>query len=76
MILLENGKPKRLTVYVDMMTDQTNEAEKNAFEERLVKKGFKIEKTQWDIRGSKCIHLKGTETEKELIEIARQIMTG
>jgi len=71
----ENGQPKWLQVYVDMMTDQLDNAEKIVFEEQLKKKGFKIEKTSWYMRGSKRIDLKRTENSTELQEIARKIMT-
>lgn len=72
----ESGEPKRLQVYIDMMTDQLDDAEKNAFEEQLKKKGFKIDKSSWHISGSKYTDLKGTETSKELQGIARKMMTG
>lgn len=72
----ESGEPKWLQVHVDMMTDQLDDAEKDTFEEQLKKKGFKIEKTPWHIRGSKSTDLRGTETSRELQEIARKIMTS
>jgi len=59
-----------------MLTDQIDNSEINAFEEQLKRIGFEIEKTPWYIRGSKHTDLKGTETSKELQEIARTMMMG
>jgi hypothetical protein len=74
--LSESGEPKWLQVYVDVMTDNLGDAERDVIEEQLRKRGFKIEKTSWDIRGSRYADLEGVETSKELQEIARKMMTG
>jgi predicted nucleotidyltransferase len=70
----ESGKPKSLAIYVDMMTYHLDDMEKNAFEEQLKKKSFKIEKTLWTLTGLKYTILQGIETSEELVEIAKKMM--
>ncbi len=72
----ENGKPKHLSIYVYVATDQLNSEEINKNEEQLKKKGFEVEKTSWCLNCSKFNPLRGTETREELLEIAKKMMSG
>lgn len=71
----ENGKPKQLTIFVDVRIDQLGIEETHVIEEDLKKKGFTIRKQPWYLMGLKSTVLQGTETSRELQEIAKKLIS-